>query len=136
MNRVGAVVRVVVMSFAFGAATGAGHVRPIALENRYRLATDLRIDIANTDFDQAVVLVVSGSGRFVVLDLNYRLHFFDASGVQGKVGGGKGAGPGEFDNPNRSGISGPEWWFYDGNLMRLSWFDSSGHYLRTLAVPQ
>lgn len=102
---------------------------------------DVTIGSANgptlTRFDGIVGAVRLADGRIVVADGgNSELRFFDAHGRPLLAVGRSGSGPGEFRELVRLGVfSADSLYTYDDDLGRLSVFDDSGHFARSIHFP-
>jgi len=86
-------------------------------------------------FHSELGIAVDAESNIIVLDArNHRLIKFDSLGNFVWKSGGKGQGPGEFQNPLQVAVDHPgEIWVLDtGNLIQV--FDGKGQYLRTVRL--
>jgi hypothetical protein len=105
---------------------------------QWDLTLDLRLDAEREDFSAVGLVTVSRDGRIVIpqwQDLHFL--FYDARGTRLEVLGRRGRGPGDFANllSARAGWVGDQFWVYDPGVRRLTFADSRGRLIRSIAMP-
>jgi hypothetical protein len=82
-------------------------------------------------------LASTADGRLLVSDGSDRaIKVFGADGVQARLIGGPGAGPGEFAVLNASGVLGDSAFGWDSRANRVTVFDPAGRYARAFPLQQ
>lgn len=103
-----------------------------------RVVEELRIDGGARDFSIITNLFVAPNGTIVVNESpDRRFRFFDASGRQVATAGRRGQGPGEFESLSivYAGFKGDTFWVYPHRSRRISYFTSSGRFVRSQVLP-
>lgn len=106
---------------------------------RARLVLDWRIKADDHGFSHLSHIFVGPRGTLVVpIRSETRLAFFDSVGKRTGSIGGKGAGPGEFQDAEgiNVGWKGDTIWMHDSEQRRVSYVDPDGKLLRTVIDPR
>lgn len=101
---------------------------------------ELRIGVVDGDPHYQFFRIVGAwrfaDGRLAVVDGGtYELRYYDASGRFLSALGGRGAGPGEFQQVDRLDVTGDSLRIFDRSLQRISIFTIDGGFIRSFGLP-
>jgi len=108
---------------------------------QWKVLEEVRIGVAEVDgpdnFGDIASFAIDNFDRILILDTQAsELRIFDPNGKYVRTIGGKGAGPGEFDNPAHVDIAADgRIWVMDPRNQRASVFDTAGKHVWSRQVP-
>ncbi len=114
----------------------AGHAqkKPYAFEDIFREEKRITLDSRDNFLIGPLPRIgtVTSAGDIIIMDITPRVGVYDETGVgKGRIGG-PGDGPGEYRYPLSIASSGPDFYLYDMMLMRISRYDSSYKFVRSV----